>query len=184
MTNVIMSSESIETTHMNINLSPGIADLTKENFNLYLNDLVFTNFHIEKLNTDGTLYSIIPTIPFSIYDEVRIALNKNGYSINALKVYIAKYFYNGGGIFLYNVPQVPSGVYNLSVTKINDMDFLLTTDPITICNGVNKDSSYLETDKAIYSLGEPIQLSVNLLDNDTIKVPDGKYVIKIALEKI
>ena len=73
---------------------------------------------------------------------------------------------------------------DLSVTKINDMDFLLTTNPITICNGVNKDSSYLETDKAIYSLGEPIHLSINLLDNDNIKVPDGKYVIKIALEKL
>lgn len=184
MANVIMSSESIEINHINITLSPGINDLTKENFNLSLNDLVFTDFYIEKLNIDGTLYSIIPIIPFSIYDEVRIEIDKLNYSINALKVYISKYFYNGGGIFLYNVPQVPSGVYNLSVTKINDMDFLLTTDPITICNGINKDSSYLETDKAIYSLGEPINLSLNLLDNYNIKVPDGQYVIKISLEKL
>lgn len=184
MQNIIMSSESIEITHINITLSPGITDLTKENFKLSLNDLAFTDFYIEKLNIDGTLYTIIPIIPFSIYDEVRIEIDKTNYSINALKVYIAKYFFNGGGIFLYNVPQVPSGVYNLSITKINDMDFLITTDPITICNGVNKDSSYLETDKSVYSLGEPINLSVNLFDNNNLKVPDGQYVIKISLEKL
>lgn len=184
MPNVSITSEYIDINYINIALSPGITDLTKVNFNISLNDTVFIDFSLEKVNMDGTLYKIIPYKPFSIYDEVRIEINKSNYSINALKIYISKYFYNGGGIFLYDVPQIPSGVYGLSITKINDMDFLLTSDPITICNGINKDLSYIQTDKPIYSLGEPINLSVNLFDNDNLKVPNGKYVIKLKLEKL
>lgn len=183
MANVTMYPEYVDINHINISLTPGINDLIKDDLKLSLNDNPFSDFDLEKVNMDGTLYKIKPYLFFNIYDEVRVEVDKINYSINALKIYIAKYFYNGGGIFLYNVPKIPSGVYGLNVTQVNGEDFILTSDPITICNGINKDLSFLQTDKTIYSLGEAVNLTVNLLDEDNLNIPDGKYVIKLKLEK-
>jgi len=136
-------------------------------------------------NLTGTYYDIVPKASFTPYDSLIIYIMDSSNQSNIVTINLAKYFYLHTSVLEYLVSDAHSGKYTLKIKSVNDEDFPVSAlSSIVFCNGIDETLSDCYPEKYKYIPTEPVFVYFELFDKSGLKVPDGKYLMKLEIEKI
>lgn len=175
----------VKLDHISFSITPSLPNLTKTALLCFLNDTFFTDYDLIPKDLTGASYDIVPKTNFTPYDSLIIYIIDSFNQSNIITISLAKYFYLHTSVLEYLVSDIHSGKYTLKIKSVNDEDFPVSAiSPAVFCNGINDTLSDCYPEKYKYSPTEPVFLYIKLFDKSGLKVPDGKYLIKLVIEKI
>ena len=182
MENYLIKFLETNINFLRIYVSPSLNNLSNADLKVNVNNVAFTDYYSE-LIADSE-YKITPKNPFSIYDEVSIFIKNDtkGIISNSIVVCLCKIFHDGEEIINYTIPDLESGIYRIITESLNEVDFNISTDDITICNGISSLSSF--SSESYDPTNKKLPLNITLLDSKGNKAPKGNYIIKFKYEKI
>ena len=182
MENYLIKFLETNATFLRIYISPSLNNLSSTDLKVNVNNITFTDYYLELIGDSE--YKITPTNAFSIYDEISIFIKNDIKKIisNSIEVCLCKMFNNWEEFIPYTIPDLESGIYNIATESLNELDFNISTDDITICNGISTDSSL--TFGQYDSQNKLLPLNIKLLDSNKMPAPKGGYIINFKFEKI
>ena len=180
-----ISLSNIELDSFSLSLNQPFINLTKSSLSILLNDSPFFEYTLIPANISGTLYNVEPYVPFDIYSQLTIFIKDIVNSSNMAMLNFSKYFFNHNSVSQTSIPNIESGTYKLSIDSLNGSPFSVQSPyNIIICNGIDRVLSDCTPDKYSYISLDPIFLHLKLFDSTGARAPNGKYLIKLKIEKI
>ena len=154
--------------------------LSKDNINLILNNSKVNSFSL--YNPKDNIYVI--TDIFLIQNDIIILyVDANNLISDSLIIAFGDTFINNNVSFPILFDSMPSGIYNLSLQKINDLYVLgQSSSDFVYCNNIDLKDSTVEI---IDSTLDFTTIDITLYsDKDNLKyMPNGKYRIKYKYKK-
>lgn len=168
-----------------------ILQIIPNNFELNMDNLVLQHeydldnlYSIQKIDTTLNKYKIKFTRNINVHDAFKIYLAENGIKIsNCIYIYMCKSLHDGSVIVPTLHENMPSGIYSLSLSSVNDLPMSNIETTYIFCNGLDLNASNVYSNSSSYSTSDNIPININLFDSLSASVPNGKYSIKIKVEK-
>lgn len=178
-----LTVDTIELESIVVSLNPPVVELQKRDLILVLNDVIFQDYTLFD-KSGGIVYEIIPNTSFNPYDTLDMQIIRQENQSDKIKIFFAKAFLNDNAEIDFKLPETPQGEYVMKLMTVNSRSFNINSDFIVVSMPIDGQMSYANLDTSkVYFLEDNININIGLFTIEGGKVLDGKYEIKVELEK-